>query len=76
LNEQSEISIHNTYDQAGNVIADADAEIARTRQILVALDELDTEFDKIKHIRDIVKQFRSRVEAVDQRLDQASRRRR
>jgi hypothetical protein len=76
LNEQSELSIQNTYDQAGNVTANADAEIARTRQILAALDELENEFAKIMHIRDIVKGFRSRVEMVDQRLDQASRRRR
>ncbi|KAL1960507.1 hypothetical protein VTO42DRAFT_7806 [Malbranchea cinnamomea] len=76
LNEQSELSIQNTYDQAGNVIADADAEIARVRQILASIDELETEFEKIERIRDIVKGFRSRVENLDQRLDQASRRRR
>ncbi|KAI1944367.1 hypothetical protein LOZ53_002482 [Ophidiomyces ophidiicola] len=76
LNEQSELSIQNTYDKAGNVIADADAEIARVRRIIASIDELEMEFEKIKRIRDIVKGFRARVEALDHRLDQASRRRR
>ncbi|PGG97635.1 hypothetical protein AJ80_09662 [Polytolypa hystricis UAMH7299] len=76
LNEQSELSIQNTYDKAGNVIADADVEIARMRHILASIDELENEFDKICRIRDIVKGFRSRVESLDHRLDQAARRRR
>ncbi|EZG00961.1 hypothetical protein H106_08654 [Trichophyton rubrum CBS 735.88] len=76
LNEQSEISIQNTYDQAGNVVADADKEIARVRQIILSIDELETEFDKIRRIRDIVKSFRSRVESLDNRLDSAQRMRR
>ena len=76
LNEQSELSILNTYDQAGNMIADADAEIARVRRILSSIEELENEFEKIIRIRDIVKSFRSRIDSLDQRLDQASRRRR
>jgi len=76
LNDQSELSIQNTYDQSGNVIADAGAEIARMRQILATIDELENEFTKIMRIRDIVKTFRSRIESVDRRLDQASARRR
>ena len=76
LNEQSELSIQNTYDQAGNMIADADAEIARVRRILSSIEELENEFEKIIRIRDIVKSFRSRIDSLDQRLDQASRRRR
>lgn len=76
LNEQSELSIQNTYDQAGNMIADADAEIARVRRILSSIEELENEFEKIIRIRDIVKSFRSRIDSLDQRLDQTSRRRR
>ncbi|KAK2747262.1 hypothetical protein FQN55_005257 [Onygenales sp. PD_40] len=76
LNEQSEISIQNTYDRAGNVVANADVEIARMRQILANIDELENEFVKIRRIRDIVRQYRSRVESLDHRLDQAARRRR
>lgn len=72
LNEQSELSIQNTYDRAGNVIADADAEIARLHQINATIDELELEFDKTRHIRDIVKTFRGRIESLDHRLDQAS----
>lgn len=46
------------------------------REILASIDELETEFDKIRRIRDIVKGFRARVESLDNRLDQAARRRR
>lgn len=46
----------------------ADAEIARFRAILHQIDELETEFDKIKRIREIVRGFRARVEHLDRRL--------
>jgi hypothetical protein len=69
-------SIQNTYDRAGNVIRNADAEIARTREILASIDDLDNELAKIAHIRDIVKGFRGRIENLDHRIDQSSRRRR
>lgn len=71
-----QLSIQNSYDRAGNVIRNADVEIARTRSILASIDDLETEMSKIGHIRDIVKQFRGRLESYDSRLDQASRRRR
>jgi hypothetical protein len=71
-----QLSIQNTYDRAGNVIHNADVEIARTRSILASIDELDNELAKIGHIREIVKAYRGRIEGLDQRLDQAARRRR
>ncbi|KAJ5143490.1 uncharacterized protein N7515_002277 [Penicillium bovifimosum] len=76
LEDQMQRSIQNTYDRAGNVIRNADAEIARTREILASIDELDNELTKIAHIRDIVKSFRGRIENLDHRIDQSSRRRR
>ncbi|CDM27270.1 hypothetical protein DTO013E5_4506 [Penicillium roqueforti] len=76
LEDQMQRSIQNTYDRAGNVIRNADAEIARTREILASIDELDNELAKIAHIRDIVKSFRGRIENLDHRIDQSSRRRR
>ncbi|KAE8150048.1 hypothetical protein BDV25DRAFT_118602 [Aspergillus avenaceus] len=76
LEEQMHLSIQNTYDRAGNVIHNADVEIARTRSILASIDELDNEMAKIGHIREIVKAYRGRIEGLDQRLDQAARRRR
>lgn len=75
LEDQMQLSIQNTYDRAGNVIRDADAEIARTRTILASIDDLENELAKIGHIRDIVKSFRSRMESYDHRLDHSSRRR-
>lgn len=76
LEEQMQLSIQNSYDRAGNVIHNADVEIARTRSILASIDELENEMAKIAHIRDIVKSFRGRIENYDSRLDQAARRRR
>jgi hypothetical protein len=75
LEDQMQLSIQNTYDRAGNMIRNADAEIARTRAILASIDELDNELAKISHIRDIVKGFRGRIESLDHRLDHTSRRR-
>ena len=46
----------------------ADAEIARFRAILQQIDELETEFEKIKRIREIVRGFRARVEHMERRL--------
>lgn len=49
-------------------MAGADAEIARFKDILRQIDELETEFDKVRHIRDIVKAFRGRVEGIGRGL--------
>ncbi len=75
LEDQMQLSIRNSYDRAGNVIRNADAEIARTRAILASIDDLENELAKIGHIREIVKSYRGRIEGLDQRLDQAARRR-
>ena len=50
-------------------MAGADAEIARFKELLRQIDELEMEFDKVRHIRDIVKGFRARVESVGRSLD-------
>ena len=46
----------------------ADAAIARFRAILRQIDELETEFDKIRRIREIVGAFKARVEALERRV--------
>lgn len=56
------------YDRAGNAMQMADAEIARFRELLRQIDELEVEFDKIRRIGEIVKGFRARVEALDRRV--------
>jgi hypothetical protein len=53
---------------AANTMASADSEIARFKDILRQIDELETEFDKVRHIRDIVKAFRGRVEGLGRGL--------
>jgi K+/H+ antiporter YhaU regulatory subunit KhtT len=63
-----EIATTAQHDRAGNAIQVADAEIARFRQILQQIDDLETEFEKIKRIREIVRTFRARVEQMDRRL--------
>lgn len=75
LTQQTQLSTQAQYDRAGNAIAIADAEIARFRSILQQIDELEVEFDKVRHIRDIVKGFRARVEGLEKRVDRGSSRR-
>ena len=53
---------------AASSIAAADAEIARFKEILRQIDDLETEFDKVRHIRDIVKGYRARVEGVSRSM--------
>ncbi|RDW92510.1 hypothetical protein BP5796_01904 [Coleophoma crateriformis] len=53
LSEQSQTVAQQQYDRAGNAIALADSEIARFHDILRQIDELNDDFDKIRHIRDI-----------------------
>lgn len=72
LSEQSQIVVQQQYDRAGNAIAAADSEIARFHDILRQIDELEVDFDRIKHIRDIVKAYRQRVEEMEQEVEQSS----
>ncbi|OAQ67305.1 ead/Ea22-like protein domain-containing protein [Pochonia chlamydosporia 170] len=69
LSEQAQMFTQVQYDRAGNIIDGADAEIARYQQILVQLDELETDFDRIAHIKEIVKGYRSRVEELERDLE-------
>jgi hypothetical protein len=57
-----------SYDKAGNLVANADLEIAHLQSVLEKMDKLELEFDKIRNIRDIVRDYRSRIEALDQAL--------
>ena len=60
------------YDRAGNAIAIADAEIARFHEILRQIDELEVDFDRIRHIRDIVRSYRQRVEEMEREVEHSS----
>ncbi|CAF9911398.1 hypothetical protein IMSHALPRED_010018 [Imshaugia aleurites] len=68
LTAQTQRSTIHQSSRAQSSIAAADAEIARFRDILRQIDDLETEFDKVRHIRDIVKGFRSRVEGLERRV--------
>lgn len=76
LTAQTRTCTINQSSRAGVAMAAADAEIARFRDILKQIDDLETEFDKVRHIRDIVKGFRARVEGLEKRVDGKSGRRR
>lgn len=75
LSEQSSIVTLQQYDRAGNLIDNADAEIARFQSIMAEMDELEVDFDRIAHIKDIVKGQRRRVEGLERELEQTSARR-
>lgn len=76
LTAQTQTCTISQSSRAGAAMAAADAEIARFREILRQIDELETEFDKVRHIRDIVKGFRARVEGLEKRIDAKGGRRR
>lgn len=68
LNQQTQTATQIQYDRAGNAIQMADAEIARFRQILREIDELQVEFDKVRRIGEIVKGFKARVDRLERRI--------
>lgn len=71
LSEQSQLVVQQQYDRAGNAIEVADAEIARFHDILRQIDELEADFDKISNIREMVRGFRQRVEAMEVEVEQS-----
>ncbi|KAK3298510.1 uncharacterized protein B0H64DRAFT_370984 [Chaetomium fimeti] len=72
LMEQSQIVTLSVYDRAGNLIDNADAEIARYHDIMAQIDELELDFDRIAGIREIVRGFRQRAEELERELDRAA----
>ncbi|KAK4192522.1 hypothetical protein QBC35DRAFT_225960 [Podospora australis] len=71
LMEQSQIVTLNVYDRAGNLIDNADAEIARYHSLMAQIDELELDFDRIAHIRDIVRDYRRRAEELERELERS-----
>lgn len=69
LSEQSSIVTMQQYDHAGNLIDNADAEIARFQNIMAQIDELEVDFDRIRHIKEIVRDYRRRVEGLERELE-------
>ncbi|KAL2158424.1 hypothetical protein VTH06DRAFT_4472 [Thermothelomyces fergusii] len=71
LMEQSQIVTLSAYDHAGNLIDNADAEIARYHDIMAQIDELELDFDRIAQIREIVRGFRQRAEDLERELERS-----
>ncbi|KAK7743884.1 hypothetical protein SLS53_003906 [Cytospora paraplurivora] len=62
LTEQTQFVTMTMHDAAGNLIDNADAEIRRFHSIMAQMDDLELELDRIRHIRDIVRDYRQRVQ--------------
>jgi hypothetical protein len=70
LEEATQRSVQASYDRAGNMIQNADAEIARMKRIMAEIDHLEGELEKVQHIRDVIRELRRRVDELDRRMDQ------
>jgi hypothetical protein len=68
LYAQSQAATQAQYDRSGNLIQIADAEIARYQEILRQITELQTEWEKVRRVGEIVKAFKERLEEIDRRL--------
>jgi hypothetical protein len=68
LSEQSQLVSPQQYDRAGDAISVAESEIARFGDILRQIDELEVDFDRVRHIRDIVKGYRQRIDEMEESL--------
>jgi hypothetical protein len=71
LAQQCEVVTMTIYDEAGQLIDNCDAEIARYHHIMAQLEELETDFDRIRHIRDIVRDFKHRAEQMEKDLERS-----
>lgn len=69
LIEQSQQVNLEVYDRAGNLVDNADREIARYHSLMAQIDELELDFDRISHIREIVAGFRQRAEDLERELE-------
>ncbi|CAK7242354.1 MAG: hypothetical protein STHCBS139747_003842 [Sporothrix thermara] len=68
----TQVATQMMYDETGQMIVDADAEIQRFHKINQQLDELELDFDRIGHIHEIVRDIRMRLEEAERELDQSS----
>ncbi|KAJ4298695.1 hypothetical protein N0V88_003727 [Collariella sp. IMI 366227] len=69
LTEQAQIVTLNVYDRAGNLIDNADVEIQRYHDLMEQIDELELDYDRIAQIREIVRGYRQRTEALERELE-------
>ncbi|KAJ4408255.1 hypothetical protein N0V85_004251 [Neurospora sp. IMI 360204] len=71
LIEQSQQVNLEVYDRAGNLVDNADREIARYHSLMAQIDEVELDFDRIAHIREIVAGFRQRAEDLERELERS-----
>jgi len=58
-------------DRIANLVENVDREMERYAMINAQLDELELDFDRIRHIREIVSDYRRRAEELDRELDRS-----
>ncbi|KAK3336649.1 hypothetical protein B0T19DRAFT_45720 [Cercophora scortea] len=68
---QSETVTLYVRDRAGNLIDVAQEEIDRYNGIMLEIDELELDYDRIGHICEIVRDFRQRVEDLERDLERS-----
>jgi hypothetical protein len=73
LSEGSQQVAVQQYDPEGNAIAISDDEITCFHAIMRQIDEIEVDFDRIRHIRDIIRGYRQRVEEMERGYDQRGR---
>jgi YD repeat-containing protein len=71
LSDQSAMFTTVQYDRAGNLIEVADSEIERFHDILRQIEELEVDFDRIAHVKEIVRGFRQRADEMDRDLQRS-----
>jgi len=68
LAAQTEACVLASGRAAASSVEAADREIARMRDCLRQIDELEAEFERVRHVRDVVKGLRGRVEGVSRKM--------
>lgn len=68
LHRATELATSAQHRRGADALAAADAEIARFRALLGQIEELEGEFEKIMRVREIVRGWRARVEAMERRV--------
>jgi len=71
LSEQVEVVTMHMENEAGYMVDNADAEIARYHSLLQQMEELDLDFDRISNIKDIVKTYKKRAEDLEREIERS-----
>ena len=71
LEDATQNSVQASSNRSASSMQNTDNEIARMRRIIAEIDSLEADFERVKHIRDVVGQIKARVDGVSSRLDRS-----